>query len=382
MRYLVLLSLLGLKCLGAGPMLSGQGAAGSGAQPVGVDGLGPDDVAKAVSALKDTFVRPEALSDPEMARATLQGLLDRLAPEVSLLSGSTGAEDATPFHSEIFQEKTGYLRPGELTQENIAKARQALTDWSGKGVAAVILDLRGTPPSSDFQAGSDLEGLFCPKGTEMFSLHAGAGRVFNKITADSSPAANPGDGMGAAASPAMTFSAPADPLFTGILVVLVDGQTAEAPEAVAASLRACAKGLVVGDKTAGRAFEYRDVPLGGAILRVAIAKVILPDGKEPGEEGLKPDINVALDGASKQEVMRGIATKGVDSVVEEHDRPHLNEAALVAGSSPEVDELEAEAAGKKPEAGIIDRQLQRALDLVTSISIYQAKGEAKATGAE
>jgi carboxyl-terminal processing protease len=360
MRYLVLLSLLGAACMGAEPIPGGQ------AQPVGVDGLSPDDVAKAVSALKESFVRPEALSDPELVRATLQGLLDRLAPEVSLLSGSAATQEGSPFHGELVDGKTGYLRPGDLTEENVAKASQALKEWSGKGVNAVVLDLRGTPASSDFQAGADLERLFCAKGTELFSLAAGKGQV----------AANP------ISSDTRAFSADAAPLFTGILVVLVDAGTAEAPEAVAASLRTCAKGLVVGDKTAGQAFEYRDVPLNGSVLRVAIAQVILPDGKEPGEDGVKPDIQVALGGASKQEVMRSIGTKGVDSVIEEHDRPHLNEAALVAGSSPEVDELEAEAAGKKPEVGLIDRQLQRALDLVTSISIYQSKGGASASGGE
>ena len=41
-----------------------------------------------------------------------------------------------------------------------------------------------------------------------------------------------------------------------------------------------------------------------------------------------------------------------------------------------MDELEAEEAGKKPDELLIDRQLQRALDLVTSISIFQAKGSA------
>jgi C-terminal processing protease CtpA/Prc len=352
MAIFVLMSLLGMVCFGVGQsILLAQ------AQPGGVNHLTPDDVAKAVAALKGTFVRPEALSEQEMARATLQGLLDRLAPEASLLSGSAGAVGASPFYSEDFGGKTGYLRVGALTEENIAKTKQALKDWSGKGLDAVVLDLRGTPASSDFEAGSELEGLFCAKGTELFSLRAGK-------------AAPEGDSTGQA----RTFSAGADPLFTGILVVLVDGETAEAPEAVAASLRTTAKALVVGDRTAGRVFEYRDFPLDGAVLRVAVAQVILPDGKEPGEYGLKPDIDVPLGTASKETVMRSISTKGVDSVIEEHDRPHLNEAALVAQSSPEVDELEAEAAGKKPQEGLIDRQLERALDLVTSIAIFKAKG--------
>jgi carboxyl-terminal processing protease len=157
-------------------------------------------------------------------------------------------------------------------------------------------------------------------------------------------------------------------------VVLVDADTAEAPEAVAAVLQQCAKALVVGDRTAGRAYQFSEVPLNGAVLRVAVGQVVLADGKEPGESGLTPDIVVGIGPAAKKEVMRSITAKGIASVTNEHDRPHLNEAALVSGSNPEVDELEAEQSGQKPAAGLIDRQLQRALDLVTSISIFQAKG--------
>jgi len=356
MRHLVLLfCLLGATCLAA---------------PVGVDGLTPEDVAKAVSALKDNFVRPEALTDAAMAQATLQGLLDRLAPGASLVTGTGAPEPASPFYSEAYDGKTGYLRLGELTSANIAKATQALQEWSGKSLGAVVLDLRGTPPSSDFDAGADLARLFCAKGTELFSLTAGKGRVLKGGAANSADAQT------------RTFSGEADPVFKGILVVLVDGETAEAPEAVAACLQKCAKALIVGDKTAGRAFQYLDFPLDGSVLRVAAAQVILPDGKELGENGLTPDINVALGAARKQEVMQSITAKGIVSVIEEHDRAHLNEAALVAGSNPEVDEMEAEQGGKKPAEPLIDRQLQRALDLVTSISIYQAKGEPSPTTGE
>ena len=341
----LLISLLGAACLAAD------------APPAGVDALSPDDVAKAVAALKSGFVRPEALSDSEMARATLQGLLDRLAPAAGLITSTTAPKPA-PFYSEIYNGTTGYLRLGELTGDNVSKARGALKGWSAQGVAAVVLDLRGTPASSDFDAGADFERLFCAKGTEMFSLNAGKGRSL----------------PGADSTGAESFSATADPPFKGILVVLVDSETAEAPEAVAASLQQCAKALVVGDRTAGKAFEFSDVPLGGAVLRIAIAQVILPDGKAPGEMGLTPDIAAGL-GAPKAEVMASITAKGIESVTEERDRPHLNEAALVSGSNPEVDEIEAEQSGKTPAAPLIDRQLEQALDMVTSISIFQAKGQ-------
>jgi C-terminal processing protease CtpA/Prc len=303
-----------------------------------------------------------------MARATLQGLLDRLAPAVSLVvrnGGTTDAGTVTPFYSEAYDANTGYLRVGKLTGENVEKAVEALKAWRGKGVGAVVLDLRGTVASSDYDDAAGLAGLFCAKGTDIFSLTA----PFHEVA---HPEPNSASGL----SPAQTrtFSAGAEPLFKGILVVLVDADTAEAPEAVAAVLQQCAKALVVGDRTAGRAYQFSEVPLNGAVLRVAVGQVVLADGKEPGESGLTPDIVVGIGPAAKKEVMRSITAKGIASVTNEHDRPHLNEAALVSGSNPEVDELEAEQSGQKPAAGLIDRQLQRALDLVTSISIFQAKG--------
>jgi hypothetical protein len=344
MRYPVLFCLLGGACMGAQPA------------PAGLDALSPDDVAKAISALKENYVRPDQLTDSEIAHATLQGLLDRLDPAVSL-TGTTDAAPASPFYCETFRGLTGYLRPGGLTPANLEETKESLAGWTKQGLAAVVLDLRGTPRTTDFDAGAALERLFCAKGTEMFSLKAG-GHLADTATVQ---ARN------------RTFSADADPLFKGILVVLVDGETAGAPEAVAASLRKCASALIVGDKTAGRAFEYQDIPLDGEALRVAVAQVMLPDGKEPGENGLSPDISVGMGAVSKKEVMQSITANGVESVIEEHDRPHLNEAALVSGSNPDLDELEAEASGQKPPELLIDRQLQRALDLVTSISIYQAK---------
>ena len=352
MRILVLLSLLCATSLGAG---------------AGVDGLTPEQVAKAVAALKENFVRPEALSDQEMARATLEGLLDRLAPEAALVTGTGRAEAASPFYSEDYQG-TGYLRLGELTPGNVEKAKATLKEWSGKGVGAAVLDLRGTPATNDFNAAANLAGLFSPERSRLFGLAfdpkipAVTGSNFTIVSRVE------GGLKG-------FFADLWERAYTGVVVVLVDGETAEAPEAVAATLQKSAKALLVGEKTSGRAFVYRDFPLDGAVLRVAVAQVLLPDGT--GMAALTPDIDAGLDGARKKELMASITAKGVDSVVEEHDRAHLNEAALVSRSDPEVDELEAEQAGRKPPAALIDRQLQRALDLVTSISIYQAKGQAR-----
>jgi len=332
-------------------------------EPAGVDALGPDDVAKAVAALKQNYVHPEDLSDAEIARATLQGLLDRLSPAVTLVSGSGSAEKAAPFYSELYGGRTGYLRVGDFSNDNVAKAAGTIKDWNAKNVGAVVLDLRGTPPNGDFDTGAALAEMFCAKGTQLFSLES--------IPASGAQAKDGSIPMSQMTMEYVVKNPPAQ--YKGVLVVLVDGDTAEAPEAVAASLQKCAKALIVGDRTAGKPFKFTDVPLSGAVLRMATAQVILPDGKQPGEGGLMPDISIGIGAANKPDVMKSITSSGVGSVVQEQSRPHLNEAALVAHNNPEVDEIEAEQSGRKPPEPLLDRQLQRALDLLTSISIYQTR---------
>ena len=45
----------------------------------------------------------------------------------------------------------------------------------------------------------------------------------------------------------------------------------------------------------------------------------------------------------------------------------MNEAALVAGTNPEID-------AEEPGAGLLDRPLQRAVDLVVAIKLFRKRG--------
>jgi hypothetical protein len=67
--------------------------------------------------------------------------------------------------------------------------------------------------------------------------------------------------------------------------------------------------------------------------------------------------------------------RGMRDFVFEAERPHLNEAALLAGRNPEIEAMETAQrrgrAGEKPLPR--DPVVQRALDLVTSLAIYQQR---------
>ena len=160
-------------------------------------------------------------------------------------------------------------------------------------------------------------------------------------------------------------------------MVLADSDTLGAGEAVAAALRFYNKALVIGQPTAGGAVEYSDLPLpSGKILRLAVAEMISPDGRSLFPEGIKPDLPVEMSMIEKRQIFQSSSEKGMEPFVYETGGLHMNEAALLAGTNPEVDAAQAAQqrrgrALEKPPAH--DAVLQRALDVVTSIEIYQRR---------
>ncbi len=315
-----------------------------------IDSLSPEELQQALSLLKTNYVKPEALAEPEISRAALQGLVDRLAPGVSLIPAHAAKNaEPNPFRSEIVNDRIGYLRLGDLTKNNVGELDAALKNFGAKTIKAVILDLRATPASSDYDTAAEVTKRFCAKGKLLFTLKKSGTK------------------------PARLFTSNIDPLFQGLLVIIVDADTAGAAEVIAAVLRTNAKAMVVGEKTSGQAVEFTDLQLrGGNILRVAISEIVLPDNASIYPNGVKPDIAVTMPDAQKQDLLRAELEQSVASFVTETERVRMNEAALVAGRNPELDAYEAAQRTKdKPKSQLRDVQLQRAIDLVTTIGVYE-----------
>jgi hypothetical protein len=79
--------------------------------------------------------------------------------------------------------------------------------------------------------------------------------------------------------------------------------------------------------------------------------------------------------ADKRHIFQLSAEKGMSPFIYEAGRPHMNEAALLAGTNPDLDAAEAaqQRRGRPLEKGPFDSVLQRAVDLVTSLTIYQKR---------
>ena len=238
----------------------------------------------------------------------------------------------------------GYVRIGALSPDNLGALDKALTDFAAKKIDAMVIDLRATS-SSDFNVAAEMTKHFVPKGKTLWTLRKTSARQDRAFTNDR------------------------DPGFQGTTMVLLDSETSGPAEAMAAALKAHDQALLIGQPSAGRAVEYSDFPLtSGKVLRVAVAEVIGPNGLSLFPDGVKPDLPVELPLAQKHQIFSQSAQRGLTNFVFEAERPHFNEAALIAGTNPEI-EIRQQRRG--PEESVHDSVLQRAVDVITSLAIFQ-----------
>jgi hypothetical protein len=217
------------------------------------DILSEEELAQIIDLLRNNYTQPGNLSDAALARAGIQGLLDRLGTGARVYSKvSPTPETPGPLRSEILDGNVGYLRLGSLSDLGALDA--ALEQFSVKPPTALVLDLRATPHNTDFELAAEVCRRFAPKGRILFSIKR--------------PKVNDEE----------ILTSREDPRWRGLLVVLVDGDTAGASEVIAAVLRTHLRAYVIGQQTKGEAAQFDDLPLAsGKVLRVAVGEVSLPD---------------------------------------------------------------------------------------------------------
>jgi peptidase S41-like protein len=320
-----------------------------------VNSLGPADLQAFITLLKANFTDQEAITDTELSRATVQGLLVRLPRGITLLASKENVPAPAPsaFYSEVINGRTGYVRLGTLNNANLQSLDKALGGFAAKKVNDLIVDLRASAATSDFPLAAEFAKRFSPKGKPIFTVRKPVGRQDR------------------------VFSSDREPSFHGLVMVLADSETSGVAEAIAAALRFYNKALVIGQPTAGRAAEYSDLPLpNGKGLRLAVAEMVSPDGRSLFPEGVKPDLPVEMSLSDKRQIFLSSSEKGMGPFIYEIGRPHMSEAALLAGTNPELEAAEAaqQRRGRAPEKPAPhDPVLQRALDVVTSLEVYQRR---------
>ncbi len=309
------------------------------------------DLQAAFGALKANFAEPGVITEVEMNRATLQGLMARLGHGLLLLPDKATTPipiQNVPFYAEVLEDHVAYLRPGSLSNATLQTTDKKLVEFASKKTDGLIVDLRGST-TDDFNIAAEFAKRFCPRGKTLFSLQK-AGKAQK------------------------TFVSDRDPTVHGMMMVLIDGDTVGGAEALAGAIRSLNKVLTIGEPTAGGAVEYTDSSLpSGKVLRVATAEITVGENQSLYPGGVKPDLPVELATADKRQIFQASLDKGMGPFIHEAERPHFNEAALLAGTNPELESAEQRRARSNSDRSPKDAVLQRALDVIASLEVYEKR---------
>ncbi|MGD9694185.1 MAG: S41 family peptidase [Thermoleophilia bacterium] len=167
--------------------------------------------------------------------------------------------------------RIGYLALGQFTRGAADDLRDAIRAQRGKGVSALILDLRGDPGGLVTEA-VGVAGAFLPD--------------------DSPVVTTKGEH-----SPEHTFRTDGEPVAGDLpLFVLVDRNSASASEIVAGALRDAKRGELVGEHTFGKALVQSTVVLrDGGALKLTTARYLTPSGYDLAKRGLPPAVKAVDD---------------------------------------------------------------------------------------
>ena len=320
-----------------------------------IDGLPQNSLQEAFRLLRSDYIQADRLNYLELNRSALQGLLGRLEFGATLLSGAGRAAADSPFnfHAQTLTRHAAYLRPGKFVTEDIDALDAALKNFNTDDeLDTLIVDLRSPQHQADFNIAA-----------RFLSRFLGSGDLLFKIT-------RPGEKR-----PSLFLAESAGQRWDKDVLILIDRETGNVGEIIAAVLRRETGALVIGEATLGLTVEYRDVPLGkDRFLRYAVAEVLLADDTSLFKKGVEPDLPGVTSAKKKHAIFAATGKQDLKTFLIDEERPRVNEAALVAGTNPELGYFLAKSKGEATpydEPPLQDRTLQQALDLLATKRFFE-----------
>jgi carboxyl-terminal processing protease len=228
-------------------------------------------------------------------------------------------------------DKIGYIRITQFNQPTAQDFETALRKLESQGMEALVIDLRNNPGGL-LDSAREIVSKFVPENTLVVYTEGRrpSQRIEYRATRGNKHPNYP-------------------------IVVLINLGSASASEIVAGALQDLKRAIVVGETSFGKGSVQSIIPLKDAEgrdcgLRLTTSKYYTPSKRVIHENGIVPDITVAL--------------------TEEDERK------LTEWRNRIPDELQAE--DFKPEAAPRDAQMERALDVLKALRIFEKQDKAKA----
>ncbi len=197
--------------------------------------------------------------------------------------------------AEDLPRDVGYLSLNGFYPGSGKEIIKTLRGWAGAGRSGAVIDLRGAD-GADLDAVADVAGLFAESGSLLFSFRDRQDQDLKVYKADSGGLLN---------IPVM---------------VLIDGGTTAAAEALAAVLAGSGRGaMLIGSETSADPMVREAVPLAAnGLLYIVTKRLVVADGATyDGREGVKPDLEVAPGVSEAEEYESDVPAGGEQKMSDE-----------------------------------------------------------------
>jgi carboxyl-terminal processing protease len=272
--------------------------------------------------LKDAVKRLKGPRGSEVA-VTVLGLADDKPREVKIVRDNI--EMPVIKGTRIIRDGVGYIRITQFTDPTGQLLQDALDKLSAQGMNALVLDLRNNPGGL-LRAAIDVSQRFLERG-QLIVTTKGREGVYDKMEA----------------------RAGGDRHSTGFPVaVLINGGSASASEIVAGALHDQKRAVLVGDTTFGKGSVQSILPLKSATntaIRLTMALYYTPSGKQINDKGIEPDVPVPL-------------------LADEWRKVQMKRVQIENPAQFSDEE-------KKQYNDVVDRQLERAVDLLQALKVFK-----------
>lgn len=201
--------------------------------------------------------------------------------------------------AEDLPTKLGYLKLNGIYERSDKDIISSLRAWISAGVSGLVIDLRGAG-GQDAAAAAAVASMFAREGDLLFTFRDGHDQDIAVHKAQ------PGSGVECAT------------------MVLVDGQTDGAAEALAAALAGSAQGaMLIGEPTRGDPLVRELIELGGdRRLYIATRRLVTADGTVyDGRAGVKPDLIAS--GMAQPDYEPAVSSANESKMLEEEKEDRL-----------------------------------------------------------
>jgi carboxyl-terminal processing protease len=275
-------------------------------------GMELKDAVKRLRGAKGTEVTVSVVSPNEDKPREIKIVRDDI--EVSSVKGA-----------KIERDGVGYVRITQFSTPTANLLQEALDKLTAQGMNALVLDLRGNPGGL-LTSAVEVAQKFLKRG-QLIVTTKGREGVFDKVES----------------------KALGDHHYTDFpMAILINGGSASASEIVAGALHDQKRAVLVGDTTYGKGSVQTIIQLRSdkqSALRLTTALYYTPAGKQINDKGIEPDILVPVG----PEEWRKMVMKRIQM---ENPQQYNDEQ-------------------KKPYNDVVDRQMERAIDLLQAIKIFK-----------